>query len=224
MYDSTINFTLDTICPWTYIAKKRLEAALAQVRADNPPVTFSVHYNPYQLFSDAPEHGEDKYEWYKKNKYNDSDDQMKRYTTYMSAMGVGNGIDFKFGGTIASTLNAHRVMQHFQEEKGAEVADKIVNSLYRQYFEEEKHPSNEATLLAATQEAGIPDAEAEPVINDQDEGLQDVKMMIREQTSNGVDAVPYITVEGKRRDFTLEGAKEVTEYVKTLNQVIKESN
>ena len=48
-------------------------------------------------------------------------------------------------------------------------------------------------------------------------------MMIREQAGNGVDAVPYIVVEGKRRDFTLEGAKEVDEYVKILQQVTKES-
>jgi len=30
-------------------------------------------------------------------------------------------------------------------------------------------------------------------------------------------------VEGKRRDFTLIGAKDVNEYVKTLEQCIKES-
>ena len=52
---------------------------------------------------------------------------MKKYTTYMSALGIGSGVDFKFGGIIASTLNAHRVIQHFQEEKGEEVADKIVS-------------------------------------------------------------------------------------------------
>ena len=54
-------------------------------------------------------------------------------------------------------------------------------------------------------------------------GLQDVKMLIREQASNGVDSVPYIMIEGRRRDFTLIGAKEVAEYVKILEQVIKES-
>jgi len=48
-------------------------------------------------------------------------------------------------------------------------------------------------------------------------------MLIREQAGNGIDAVPYIVIEGKRRDFTLQGAKEVSEYVKTLEQVIKES-
>ena len=52
----------------------------------------------------------------------------------------------------------------------------------------------------------------------------DVKMLIQEQAGNGVDAVPYIIMEGKRRDVTLEGAKEVEEYVKALQQIIKESS
>lgn len=95
--------------------------------------------------------------------------------------------------------------------------------MYRQYFEEEKHPSSKETLLAATDEAGISESEAEPFVDDQSDGLRDVKMLIQEQVGNGVDAVPHITVEGRRRDFTLTGAKEVDEYVKAMEQVIKES-
>lgn len=47
-------------------------------------------------------------------------------------------------------------------------------------------------------------------------------MLIREQASNGVDSVPYVVLEGKRRDFTLEGAKEVGEYVKALEKLTAE--
>lgn len=48
-------------------------------------------------------------------------------------------------------------------------------------------------------------------------------MLIREQAGNGIDAVPYVVLEGKRRDFTLEGAKEVNEYVKEFEKIAKES-
>ena len=48
------------------------------------------------------------------------------YTTLMTAYGVSAGIDFKFGGTVANTLDAHRVIQHYQE-KGLETADKLIN-------------------------------------------------------------------------------------------------
>ena len=36
--------------------------------------------------------------------------------------------------------------------------------------------------------------------------------------------VPYVIAEGKRRDFTLVGAKEVGEYLKTLEAVAKEAH
>ncbi|KAF2774502.1 thioredoxin-like protein [Teratosphaeria nubilosa] len=221
-YDSTISFCLDTICPWTYLAKRRLAKALEQNPSDGP-VNFTVKYLPYQLYPGATPEGEDKYEWYKKSRYGDSAEKMEMYNTLMSSYGNGVGINFKFGGTVANTLQAHRIIQHYQEIKGPETADKIINSLYRQYFEEEKHPSSPETLLTAATEAGIPESEAKAFIDDQDEGLMDVKMLIREQAGNGVDAVPYIVIEGKRRDITIEGCREVEEYVKELQRIIKES-
>jgi predicted DsbA family dithiol-disulfide isomerase len=148
---------------------------------------------------------------------------MKMYTTLMSAYGVSAGINYKFGGTVANTLDAHRVIQHFQESMGPETADKIVNSLYRQYFEEEKHPSTDETLLQACKEAGVPEKEAKEVVGDEYEGLQEVKGLIREQAGNGIDTVPYIVFEGKRRDVSLQGAQEVEDYVKALNQIVAES-
>lgn len=96
-------------------------------------------------------------------------------------------------------------------------------ALYAQYFQQEKHPSTDETLLKATTDAGIPEDEARAFIEDKNDGLIDVKNLVREQTGNGVDSVPTIIFEGKRRDITLVGAKEVEEYEKTLAAIVKES-
>ena len=109
-------------------------------------VNFTIKYYPYQLYPEASKEGEDKYEWYiiklfapftaflgsyrpryKKTIFNDSEEQMEKYTMLMSAYGVGVGVDFKFHGLVANTLDAHRLIQYYQEEMGPEVADKIVN-------------------------------------------------------------------------------------------------
>lgn len=226
-YESTISFTIDTICPWTYLAKQRLGIALNEYRASSPyakKCTFSIKYYPYQLYPEASREGEDKFTWYKKLKYNDSDEKMKMYTTLMSAYGTGCGIDFKFGGTVANTLHAHRLIYWVQEEKGAEAAAKVVASLYRQYFEEERHPSSQETLLQACKDAGISDEEARRVVvEDESEALMDVKLAARESAGNGIDSVPHIVFEGRRRDLTLQGAKEVDEYVRLLETIAKES-
>ena len=41
--------------------------------------------------------------------------------------------------------------------------------------------------------------------------------------SPNASSVPYIVLEGRRRDFTLEGAKEVDDYLKEFDKVVKES-
>lgn len=96
-------------------------------------------------------------------------------------------------------------------------------ALYSQYFENEMHPSQEKTLLAAARDAGVPETSARMVVEDKNDGLRDVQLLIREQIGNSVDSVPNITFEGKKRDLTLVGAKEVAEYTKALEQIAKES-
>lgn len=72
-------------------------------------------------------------------------------------------------------------------------------------------------------DAGVDRSKAEAFIGDEYEGLPETKMLIREQAGNGVDSVPYVVLEGKRRDFTLVGAKEVDEYLKDFEKLAKES-
>ena len=52
---------------------------------------------------------------------------MKMYTTLMSAYGTSAGIQYRFDGTVANTMQAHRLIQHYQEEKGSEVANAIID-------------------------------------------------------------------------------------------------
>jgi predicted DsbA family dithiol-disulfide isomerase len=160
---------------------------------------------------------------YKKKRFNDSDEQMKKYVTVMSAEGLESGIPFRFDGTIANTQHAHRVIQYFQEEKGAAVADLMVKDLYGQYFTEAKHPSSHETLMHAALAASIPEDEAKRVVDDESVGMMEMKMLEREQRSNGIDAVPNITIEGKRRDVTIEGARSVEEFEKELQKIAKET-
>lgn len=228
MYESQITFTLDTICPWTYLAKRRLDQALSQAQGlpeIKDYVTFKpVVFRPYQLYPDFPSSGVDKYDWYRDTKYDGSEERMTMYTNLMSSYGAEAGINFSFRGVIANTLDAHRVIQRVQEELGPDKASKVVDALYRAYFEEEKHPASTETLLDACLEAGIGDEEAKRLVEeDREDGLRETKRLVMEQKMEGVDSVPTIRIEGKRRDVTLVGAKAVDEYVKALATIARES-
>jgi predicted DsbA family dithiol-disulfide isomerase len=195
--------------------------------AANPdsPVVFTVKLAPYQLYPDFSTTGEDKYEWYKKEKYNNSDQRMQMYSTYMMNLGKEDGIEFDFGGgLIANTLQAHRILQYLQNRRSPAHALKAVESLYRQYFTERAHPSSPATLIKACIAGGLTSSEAQSLVGDEQEELVETKMAIREQVSNAVDSVPYVVFEGKKRDFTLIGAKSVGEYEKVFGQIVREAS
>ena len=66
-------------------------------------------------------------ERYKKTRYNDTEENMQKYTALMTAYGSAAGIEFKFHGMVANTLDAHRLIQYYQEQRGSETADRIVN-------------------------------------------------------------------------------------------------
>ncbi|KAF2269940.1 thioredoxin-like protein [Lojkania enalia] len=224
-YESAITFTLDTICPWTYIAYLRLHTALTQYRAAHPtaPVTFTLKFAPYQLYPDFSKQGEDKYAWYVKEKFAGDEQRMRMFVEYMETLGRAEGVEIDFGGHVAGTMDAHRVVGWVQGEKGEEAAERVVGSLYKQYFTQRAHPSSRETLLEACLAAGLSEKDARGLVEDGNEGLMEAKMAIQEQVGNGVDSVPYVVFEGRKRDFTLVGAKEVGEYVKTLEQVGKEA-
>ncbi|KAH6625198.1 thioredoxin-like protein [Boeremia exigua] len=225
-YDSTITFTLDTICPWTYIALARLRRALATHRTTNPasPVTFTLHIAPYQLYPSFPRQGTDKHAWYRDEKYSGSEARFEKYAAYMSALGKDEGIAFDFAsGDIANSFPAHRVLQYVQATRGPEAALEGLGKAYSMYFEQGAHPSSNATLVEVCLAAGLSGEEAERVARDEGVHAVETRMAVQEQTGNGVDSVPYVVFEGRRRDFTLIGAKEVGEYEKILKQVVKEA-
>lgn len=181
---------------------------------------------------------------------------MTQFEAVMASYGEPMGVKFSWDGTIANTLHAHRVVQWFQgaspdikpgddeedlfESKedmqaaqqrfaayGPLVASKIINALYRMYFEEGRHPSSAETLIKACVEASVPEGEARQVVEGGDgqqqlPGLAQVKRKIQMSKADGVDSVPTVVFEGRRRDLTLTGAKEVHEYEKALAQIVKE--
>ncbi|KAB5554591.1 thioredoxin-like protein [Coniochaeta sp. 2T2.1] len=228
MYESQITLTLDTICPWTYLAKRRLDAALAHA-ATLPEITSHINFppvliRPYQLYPDFPSEGQDKHAWYLSTKYNNSEDRMAMYVSLMSAYGSEAGISFSFRGVVANTLEAHRVIQQVQTDLGPAMAGRVVDALYRAYFEEEKHPSSAETLVEACERAGLGREEAEGMgRGGKEDGLRETKRMVLEEKMDGVDSVPTVRIEGRRRDVTLVGAKSVEEYVRALVLVAKES-
>lgn len=92
----------------------------------------------------------------------------------------------------------------------------LVESLYKSYFTEARPPATSETLLRACADAGVPGEEARRIVEDESVWAAETREALNEQVGNGVDAVPFVYVEGRRRDIGLEGCREVGEYVRVL--------
>lgn len=59
MTQFNIEIVSDTVCPWCYIGKKKLDTAISQYKARNPASNdiFSTTWKPYYLNPDSPKTG-----------------------------------------------------------------------------------------------------------------------------------------------------------------------
>ena len=60
-----IDIVSDTVCPWCYVGKNRLDKAIELHRKSNPEDTFETTWYPFYLNPDAPK-SIDKQEYYER--------------------------------------------------------------------------------------------------------------------------------------------------------------
>src|SRR5450631_1208860 len=124
----TIDVISDVVCPWCYIGRRRLEAALLQ-RAEREPVPQPiVRWHPFQLNPDLPREGIDR-QAYLDAKFGGSQRAAGIYER-VRAVGKSVSIDFEFERILRqpNTLDAHRLVAWAQARGGA---DEVVERLFR---------------------------------------------------------------------------------------------
>ncbi|MGD0192221.1 MAG: DsbA family oxidoreductase [Rhizomicrobium sp.] len=124
-----IDIVSDTICPWCFIGKRRLERALEQ----KPDVEFEIQWRPYRLDPTVPKTGIDR-KAYLKAKFGDGPDVAER-GEIIRGLGAKENIAFEFGriSRTPNTLDSHRLIRW---AGSAGVQDRVVESLFTSYFEQ----------------------------------------------------------------------------------------
>jgi predicted DsbA family dithiol-disulfide isomerase len=128
-----IEAIVDTICPWCYIGKKRLEKALAREKLDN----LIIHWRPFLLNPDMPSGGIDR-KLYLSAKFGGSESASRVYKAIEDA-GAAVGIDFKFDQikVTPDSTDSHRLIYKVCAERPA-VGNDLVEDLFVAYFLEGK--------------------------------------------------------------------------------------
>jgi predicted DsbA family dithiol-disulfide isomerase len=142
-----------------------------------------------------------------------SEKKIATATNRVEEAGRSVGINFKHGGKIGHTRDAHRLISRSQE-KGmpSEVRDALVEGIFEAYHELERDISNKEVLRDIAMRSGIEELEVHEWLNsDMDTTAVDEEAQHnREKVSNGV---PTFFIQEHHR---VDGAQDIQEFLEVF--------
>ncbi|KAL3466558.1 DSBA-like thioredoxin domain-containing protein [Aspergillus heterothallicus] len=224
MTNFNIQIISDSVCPWCYVGLRRLSRAITTHKSAHPADTFTLSWAPFYLNPTAAAYpGVNKREFYD-SKFGPG--RTAAILSRLSGVGEGEGIAFKFGGQIGRTRDSHRVIWLAGEkEKELRKAGKegvigglqtrVVEKLFRAYFEEEKNITDREVLVEAGVGAGLDRKEVEGLL-DGDAGGREVDEAAEKARRQLVTGVPYYLIQGQ---YAVEGADEPATFLEAFERV-----
>jgi predicted DsbA family dithiol-disulfide isomerase len=140
----------DAICPWCWIGKAHLDAALAVLAAEG--LVFDIGWLPFQLNPDMPPEGVDR-RAYRSAKFG-SWERSQALDAQVAEAGRAAGLDFRHDlmARTPNTVEAHRLIR-LAGRAGRQHA--VVERLFRAYFQEGEDIGEPAVLARLGAEAGL---------------------------------------------------------------------
>jgi len=178
------------VCPWCYIGKRRLEAALRELPQGTD---VAVSWHPFQLNPGMPPEGMDRNE-YRLRKFGDPE-RCRAMDAQLTEVGKSVGIDFRFDlqSTIPNTFDSHRVIW-LAGRLG--VQDVVMEALFRAYFCEGVNFSERVQLVKVAVAAGL-EADRVNRLLGSEEGAAQVQAEEQEVKDFGVSAVPLFIIQDR---------------------------
>jgi len=204
----TVDVISDVICPWCYIGKRRLEAAIRAM----PEHAVRVRWHPYQLNPTMPAEGMDR-RAYRTRKFG-SWERSLELDAQMTVAANAEGLPFALE-KIARTPNtfaAHRVLW-LADQVG--VQDGVMEELFKAYFVDGKNIGERAVLLDAAEAGGLNRERVETMLHG-DEGVDEVKVEEAKARKRGVEGVPFFIVNDT---VTVSGAQPTGVFLAAFKQV-----
>lgn len=208
-----IDIVSDTVCPWCFIGKRRIERAMAL----RPDVTFDVFWRPYRLDPTIPREGVDR-RAYLKAKFGDTP-RSSAMGEAIRSEGAGEGIEFAFDKIAKSpnTLDSHRLVRW---SASAGVQDEVVERLFRAYFIDGRDIGDAAVLASVADDAGM-DGELVASLLASDADLESVEREAGLANEMGITGVPTFIFDSK---LMISGAREAELLVRVIDKAREAAN
>ena len=198
----------DVACPWCYVGKRRLEAAIKDWKGT--PV--EIEWHPYQLDPTIPDEGLDRVT-YLTNKFGDLE-RVQEMTDRLVEAGEGEGITFNFGDKwlAVNTLPLHQLLQVAGKEG---FKDALKERFLKAYFDENLHLNKSEILIQIMGEFGWEAEKTTQVLADENIAYA-VKQEIAHYQQRGVTGVPFFIINDK---YGISGAQPKSVFLEAFAQI-----
>ena len=208
----TIDIVSDVVCPWCYIGKRKLEAALALPGAASLPAV-ELRWHPFQLNPDIPAEGISRKQ-YLEDKFGGPQRASEIYGRVRAA-GRGAGLELHIDGIALqpNTLAAHALIA-FAQRAGSVAASDMKERLLKAYFVDNRFIGSADVLTEISREAGL-DAQAANAFVTDPLQLQAVARADAQVRGMGIDGVPFFIFN---RKLSISGAQEPATLLAAMQQ------
>jgi len=192
-----IDIIFDTVCPWCYIGKKRLEKALAS----RPDIEVRSNWKPFLLNPEMPPNGIDRTAYLIK-KFG-SEARINHIYGTIGEVGQSVEIDFAFEriGKTPNSVDSHRLVR-FAHQQG--LSDEVVDALFVEFFINGRDIGDTGVLADIGAAQGLDESSLEAYLASD----EDVRL-IHDQNVDahrlGINGVPAFSFNDK---FVISGAQE----------------
>ncbi|RAL03298.1 DsbA family oxidoreductase [Aspergillus ibericus CBS 121593] len=223
----SIAITSDPVCPWCYIGYRRLTKAIHLYQRTYPGGSHDdirITWKPYILDHDAPMQS---ISYLDRRTQKLGPEKVATSQAHLQRLGILDGIQFRFGGRIGSTLRAHQVIllcERYDVEEGTDYTTAVVEGLFRAHFEEERDITDVETLVKIVEEivmmgVGLDEGRVRSWL-ETGQGVGEIEEMAGRARSEGIHGVPWFRIGGENAKeetaVALNGAQDVGEFLQAL--------